>query len=120
MDCDDCLEKLYAFLDQELGSSERKQVANHLDGCTDCGDNLAFEALVESDGAPFTDQDVRAVLEQAAPDTARCLNAKAFERRYAGDEFRRNRTDRRQGYSHPRRQPARAAGECRSRHGFFG
>src|ERR1700739_1396418 len=68
----------------------------------------------------FTDQDVRAVLEQAAPDTARCLNAKAFERRYAGDEFRRNRTDRRQGYSHPRRQPARAAGECRSRHGFFG
>lgn len=43
MDCDDCLEKLYAFLDQELGSNERKQVANHLEGCTDCGDNLAFE-----------------------------------------------------------------------------
>jgi len=43
MDCDDCLEKLYAFLDQELGSNERKQVASHLDGCTDCGDNLAFE-----------------------------------------------------------------------------
>jgi hypothetical protein len=32
MDCDDCLEKLYAFLDQELGSNERKQVASHLEG----------------------------------------------------------------------------------------
>jgi len=43
MDCDDCLDKVYAFLDQELGANERKQVASHLDGCTDCGDNLAFE-----------------------------------------------------------------------------
>jgi len=43
MDCDDCLQKLYAFLDQELESSDRTQVAKHLDGCTDCGDNLAFE-----------------------------------------------------------------------------
>ncbi len=43
MDCDDCLQKLYAFLDQELESSDRTQVAKHLEGCTDCGDNLAFE-----------------------------------------------------------------------------
>src|SRR5437764_1401879 len=42
-DVDDSRQKLYASLDQELGSSDRKQVASHLDGCTDCGDNLAFE-----------------------------------------------------------------------------
>ena len=35
MDCDDCLQKLYAFLDQELGSGERQKVASHLEGCTD-------------------------------------------------------------------------------------
>ena len=43
MDCDDCLERLYAFLDQELAPTERTQVASHLEGCTDCEDNLAFE-----------------------------------------------------------------------------
>jgi mycothiol system anti-sigma-R factor len=43
MDCDDCLEKLYAFLDQELAPGERKQVATHLEDCTDCGENLVFE-----------------------------------------------------------------------------
>jgi mycothiol system anti-sigma-R factor len=57
MDCDDCLEKLYAFLDQELGAGERKQVATHLDGCADCGDNLAFEErflkVVSDCGATF-------------------------------------------------------------------
>ncbi|TMC74489.1 MAG: mycothiol system anti-sigma-R factor [Chloroflexi bacterium] len=43
MDCDDCLEKLYAFLDQELTPGERNQVASHLEGCTDCLDNVTFE-----------------------------------------------------------------------------
>jgi mycothiol system anti-sigma-R factor len=43
MDCDDCLEKLYAFLDQELGSAERKEMAQHIEDCADCGDNLVFE-----------------------------------------------------------------------------
>jgi mycothiol system anti-sigma-R factor len=43
MDCDDCLERLYAFLDQELAPTERTQVASHLEDCSDCGDNLAFE-----------------------------------------------------------------------------
>ncbi|HEV8535854.1 MAG TPA: mycothiol system anti-sigma-R factor [Candidatus Limnocylindria bacterium] len=43
MDCDDCLEKLYEFLDQELGPAERKEVAKHLEGCGDCGDDLVFE-----------------------------------------------------------------------------
>ena len=43
MDCDDCLEKLYQFLDQELEPAERKDMARHLEGCDDCGDNLVFE-----------------------------------------------------------------------------
>lgn len=43
MDCDDCLDKLYAFLDKELAPADRIQVAQHLEGCTDCGDDLAFE-----------------------------------------------------------------------------
>jgi mycothiol system anti-sigma-R factor len=43
MDCDDYLEKLYAFLDQELDVTDRKKVASHLEGCTDCGDKAAFE-----------------------------------------------------------------------------
>ncbi len=43
MDCDDCLDKLYAFLDQELGPAERKEVAQHLEGCDDCGDSVVFE-----------------------------------------------------------------------------
>ena len=43
MDCDDCLEKLYQFLDQELGPTERKEIARHLEGCDDCGDTVVFQ-----------------------------------------------------------------------------
>src|ERR671937_600470 len=43
MDCDDCLERLYTFLDQELGPTERKEVAQHLADCGDCDDNFVFE-----------------------------------------------------------------------------
>jgi mycothiol system anti-sigma-R factor len=43
MDCDDCLERLYTFLDRELGPSERKEVAQHLADCGDCDDNFVFE-----------------------------------------------------------------------------
>jgi len=43
MDCDDCLEKLYQFLDQELGPAERKEIAQHLEGCDDCGDTVVFQ-----------------------------------------------------------------------------
>ena len=44
MDCDDCVKKLYAFLDTELSSDEVAQVRKHLDGCDDCDDNFVFEA----------------------------------------------------------------------------
>ena len=44
MDCDDCLERLYTFLDQELGEVDLAQVKRHLEDCGDCGDNFQFEA----------------------------------------------------------------------------
>jgi len=44
MDCNDCVERLYAFLDTELSETELDQVRLHLDGCTDCDDNFVFEA----------------------------------------------------------------------------
>ncbi len=44
MDCDDCLERLYAFLDKELGAVERVEVAKHIADCGDCGGDFQFEA----------------------------------------------------------------------------
>ena len=60
MDCDDCVEKLYAFLDTELTEKEIASVRSHLGGCDDCDDNFVFEArflkqlkdCVTSDVAP--------------------------------------------------------------------
>lgn len=43
MDCDDCLEKLYVFLDTELSEGELTSVRKHLEGCDDCDDNFVFE-----------------------------------------------------------------------------
>jgi mycothiol system anti-sigma-R factor len=44
MDCDDCIERLYAFLDTELTEAEIGAVRSHLEGCDDCDDNFVFEA----------------------------------------------------------------------------
>ena len=43
MDCDDCIEKLYVFLDTELSESEVTAVRAHLSGCDDCDDSFVFE-----------------------------------------------------------------------------
>ena len=43
MDCDDCIEKLYVFLDTELSEAEVTAVRAHLNGCDDCDDNFVFE-----------------------------------------------------------------------------
>ena len=43
MDCDDCIEKLYVFLDTELSEAEVTSVRAHLNGCDDCDDNFVFE-----------------------------------------------------------------------------
>ena len=44
MDCDDCVERLFAFLDTELSPTELQQVRSHLEGCDDCDDEFVFEA----------------------------------------------------------------------------
>jgi len=44
MDCNDCVERLFAFLDTELTPTEIKQVRSHLEGCDDCDDEFVFEA----------------------------------------------------------------------------
>ncbi len=44
MDCSDCIERLYAFLDTELTEAERVQIRLHLEGCDDCDENFVFEA----------------------------------------------------------------------------
>jgi mycothiol system anti-sigma-R factor len=44
MDCHDCADRLYAFLDTELSEEELKSVRAHLDGCEGCDDNFVFEA----------------------------------------------------------------------------
>ncbi len=44
MDCHDCVERLYAFLDTELTEAEISQIRVHLEGCDDCDENFVFEA----------------------------------------------------------------------------
>jgi len=44
MNCNDCVERLYAFLDLELDEKELAQVRAHVAGCDDCGDQLGLEA----------------------------------------------------------------------------
>ncbi len=43
LDCDQCMERLYAFLDEELGESGVTEMRAHLDECAGCEDNLVFE-----------------------------------------------------------------------------
>ena len=61
MDCDDCVERLFQFLDTELSGKELALVRSHLEGCDDCDDNFVFEEhflkrlreCCTSDVAPF-------------------------------------------------------------------
>ena len=43
MDCADCLERLYSYLDRELGPTEVADVRAHLDDCGGCEDNFVLE-----------------------------------------------------------------------------
>jgi len=43
MDCADCLERLYAYLDRELAPTEVTAVRAHLDDCGGCEDNFVLE-----------------------------------------------------------------------------
>jgi mycothiol system anti-sigma-R factor len=43
VDCSDCLERLYAYLDRELGPAEVSEVRTHLDECGGCEENFVIE-----------------------------------------------------------------------------
>ncbi|HEV2251469.1 MAG TPA: mycothiol system anti-sigma-R factor [Candidatus Limnocylindria bacterium] len=43
MDCNDCLEKLYSYLDRELSPVELTAVRTHLDDCGGCEDQFVVE-----------------------------------------------------------------------------
>jgi mycothiol system anti-sigma-R factor len=43
VDCSDCLERLYAYLDRELRPAEVTEVRAHLDACGGCEENFVIE-----------------------------------------------------------------------------
>ena len=43
MDCADCLERLYSYLDRELRPAELTEVRAHLDDCGGCEDSFILE-----------------------------------------------------------------------------
>jgi mycothiol system anti-sigma-R factor len=43
MDCADCLERLYSYLDRELAPAEVTEVRAHLDECGGCEDSFVLE-----------------------------------------------------------------------------
>ena len=45
MDCNDCLERLYPYLDRELTSKEIDEVRVHLDDCGGCDSAFVVERV---------------------------------------------------------------------------
>lgn len=43
MDCNDCVERLYSYLDRELSPTEVTEVRVHLDECGGCEDQFVVE-----------------------------------------------------------------------------
>lgn len=43
MDCDDCLERLYTYLDKELSTEDLAAVRGHLDDCVGCEERFVIE-----------------------------------------------------------------------------
>ncbi len=43
MDCQDCLELLYEYLDKELSAEDLATVRRHLDDCRGCSGHFFFE-----------------------------------------------------------------------------
>ena len=43
MDCADCLERLYSYLDRELAPAELTEMRAHLDDCGGCEDDFVVE-----------------------------------------------------------------------------
>jgi mycothiol system anti-sigma-R factor len=44
VDCDESIERLYAYLDGELTDERRTEIARHLDLCSPCVQAFGFEA----------------------------------------------------------------------------
>jgi len=44
MGCDECLERLYPYLDRELGETELAEVKRHLADCPPCEGTFVFES----------------------------------------------------------------------------
>jgi mycothiol system anti-sigma-R factor len=44
MDCDECLQRLYPYLDRELGDAEVAEVKRHLAECPPCEGTFVFES----------------------------------------------------------------------------
>jgi mycothiol system anti-sigma-R factor len=45
MNCRECVEHLYAYLDRELTPELEIEVKAHLEGCTPCDEQYDFEAM---------------------------------------------------------------------------
>ena len=45
MNCDECLDRLYPYLDRELTGDELEQVRRHLDDCGGCDSSFVVERL---------------------------------------------------------------------------
>jgi anti-sigma factor (TIGR02949 family) len=45
MGCDDCLDRLYPYLDRELTLEEYDEVKRHLDDCRGCTSEFVFERV---------------------------------------------------------------------------
>ena len=45
MNCEDCIEHLYSFLDRELTPEVEREIKAHLAGCPPCGEQFDFEDL---------------------------------------------------------------------------
>jgi mycothiol system anti-sigma-R factor len=60
MNCRECVEYLYPFLDRELTPEVEQEIKQHLEGCPPCDDQYDFEELFlkfvrarcQSQGAP--------------------------------------------------------------------
>lgn len=64
MDCQDCLGRLYTFLDKELSPEDVAEVQRHLARCDGCSDHFAFEER-------FLDRIRGASVDERAPERLR-------------------------------------------------
>lgn len=73
MDCKDCHERLYPYLDRELAPAEQLEVRSHLAACSGCEDEFVLE-----------ERFLRLVRDCATEDTAPPELRSRIERRIRG------------------------------------